>query len=89
MLRQCYKRTYLMLQMYTLKKSYWINDKGVVMSDDYLYTYVMQDHDEHFTAVYDKSSVKQIATDNFNVLSDRIMFKDDNTHTIYIFIKWR
>lgn len=67
-------------------KCIWSNYKGEIVSTNSLFIYVMQDHDEHFTAIYDHSpAVKNVSSDYLTVLPDRIMFADDETHTIHIY----
>lgn len=66
-------------------KCFWINSSGDVVSQNNLYVYVMQNHDEHFTAVYNDSSVWNKTSDNFKVLADRIVFMDNEIHTVSIY----
>lgn len=66
------------------KTCYWINDKGEVISEKHIGIYVMQDHDEHFTAIYNSSDVSQLSADNFKIFTDRVIFTDDQIHSVKI-----
>lgn len=67
------------------KKCFWINDKGELVSKNYLYVYVMQNHDEHFTAIYSDTSILQPISDNFKLLPGNIIFYDNAIHSLKIY----
>lgn len=64
-------------------KCFWKNDKGDVISKDNVYVYIMQNHDEHFTAVYNEPS--PLDMDEFKLFKDRIVFTDNQKHHIEIY----
>ncbi len=66
------------------KSCQWINENGEIVSDSNIHVYVMEDHEEHFTALYNTTPVSQISSDNFKILSDRIIFFDNQKHTLNI-----
>lgn len=66
-------------------KCCWVNGNGNLISNNNLYVYVMQDHDEHFTAIYDYDSVLNVSANNFKILPRGIVFKDCNVHTLNIY----
>lgn len=67
------------------KKCFWTNASGDVVSQNNVYVYVMQNHDEHFVAIYNDSSVLQKSVDDFKIYRDRIVFYDNKIHTVSIF----
>jgi len=67
------------------RNCFWINEDGRVVSKNHVYVYVMQDHDEHFTAIYNDSSVLQNLSSKFRIYPDKIVFADDLVHTVCIY----
>lgn len=67
------------------KKCFWTNASGDVVSQNNVYVYVMQNHDEHFVAIYNDSSVLQKSVDDFKIYRDRIVFYDNKIHTVSIY----
>lgn len=67
------------------KKCVWLDNEGRVISKDHVYVYVMKDHDEHFIATYNDTSVNQNSSFYFRILSDKIIFTDGLTHTVDIY----
>ncbi len=67
------------------KKCFWKNSYGEVISKNHVYVYVMQNHDEHFIAVYNDTSVIQKYSEDFRIYNDRIVFYDNDVHTVLIY----
>lgn len=67
------------------KQCFWMNAAGEVISKNNVFVYVMQNHDEHFVAIYNDSSVLQKYVDDFKIYRDRIVFYDNKIHTVSIF----
>lgn len=67
------------------KKCIWKNDNGELISKSNVYVYVMQNHDEHFIAVHDDSSVPLKSVDDYKIFKDMIVFYDNDVHTISIY----
>lgn len=44
----------------------------------------MQNHDEHFKAIYNDTSVLQNHSDDFKIYKDKIVFYDNEIHTVSI-----
>ena len=66
------------------KKCIWKNASGEVISKSHVYVYVMQNHDEHFKAIYNDTSVLQNHSDDFKISKDKIVFYDNEIHTVSI-----
>lgn len=45
----------------------------------------MQNHDEHFVAIYDDPSVTIKSADDYKIFKDMIVFYDNEVHTISIY----
>lgn len=67
------------------KQCFWKNASGEVISKNNVYVYVMQNHDEHFKAIYNDTSVIQKYSEDFKIYKDRIVFYDNSIHTVSIF----
>ena len=66
-------------------KCIWKNENGELISKSHVYVYVMQNHDEHFVAIYDDSSVPLKSADDYKIFKDMIVFYDNEVHTISIY----
>lgn len=66
------------------KKCFWTNASGDVVSQNNVYVYVMQNHDEHFKAIYNDTSVIQKYSEDFKIYKDRIVFYDNSIHTLLL-----
>lgn len=63
-------------------KCIWKNENGEMISKSHVYVYVMQNHDEHFVAIYD-DPIK--SADDYKIFKDMIVFYDNEVHTISIY----
>ncbi len=66
-------------------KCIWKNENGEMISKSHVYVYVMQNHDEHFVAIYDDPSVTIKSADDYKIFKDMIVFYDNEVHTISIY----
>lgn len=66
------------------KKCFWKNASGEIISKNHVYVYVMENHDEHFMAIYNDTSVPQPLTEDYKIYNDRIVFYDNKNHTVSI-----
>lgn len=68
------------------KKCCWINETGDTISYDNPCVYVMQNHDEHFTATYyNTTSAILTLADDIRILPNKVLFTDHKNHTINIY----
>lgn len=67
------------------KKCIWKNENGNVISKSNLCVYVMQNHDEHFTAIYDVPPMFKSLVDDYKIFKEEIVFYDSHIHTVSIY----
>lgn len=66
-------------------KCIWKNENEDVIFKSHVYVYVMQNHEEHFVAIYDYSSIHLKSVDDYKIFKDKIVFYDSHIHTVSIY----